>query len=87
MLIEDNMGEFLKEYRQGLIKRFPKISFGDDEVWEFFMSQMDLSYEIGVQQERADCLDILEEMAKKDKLTNYYKVAISAIKEKSKYEP
>jgi hypothetical protein len=40
-----------------------------------------------VQQERADCLDILEEMAKKDKLTNYYKVAILAIKEKSKYEP
>ena len=29
----------------------------------------------------------LEEMAKKDKLTNYYKVAILAIKEKREYEP
>ena len=80
------MSEFLNEYRQGLIKNFPQISFSDDEVWEFFMNQMNLSYEIGVQQERADCLDILEEMAKKDKLTNYYKVAILAIKEKREYE-
>lgn len=45
-----------------------------------------IAYEAGRKDEREACAKLMDEMAVKDKLTNYYKVAANAIRARGQYD-